>query len=85
MADIDYTTKAIIFAFKADGTFKVSYRNEVKKITVTDPEFADSGEKVPVQLGWQDAEHKLTCEFENDLSVNCTKNKLRRLKLHREE
>lgn len=85
MADIDYTTKAIVFGFKPDGTFKVSYRNEVTKITVTDPEFADSGEKVPVQLGWQDAEHKLTCEFENDLSVICTKNKTRSIKLHREE
>jgi hypothetical protein len=85
MADIDYTTKAIIFGFKPEGSFKVSYRNEVTKITVTDPEFADSGEKVPVQLGWQDAEHQLTCQFENDLSVACTKNKTRSIKLHRDE
>ena len=83
MADINYSTKAILFGFKSNGTFKVSYRNNVSKITVTDPEFAESGGKVPVTLGWQDAEHKLVCTFENDRSLVCTKNKLRKIKLRR--
>lgn len=83
MADINYSTKAILFGFKPDGAFKVSYRNNVSKITITDPEFAKSGGKVPVTLGWQDAEHKLVCEFENDRSLVCTKNKTRKMKFRR--
>ena len=83
MADIAYTTKAIIFSFKSDGRFKVSYRNNVKTIKVTDEEFAESGGKVPVKLGWQDAEHKLTCDVNNSKSISCTKNKTRKFKLTR--
>ena len=83
MADINYTTKAILFGFKTDGSFKVSYRNNVSKINVTNPEFTKSGKKVPVTLGWQDADHKLTCKFENDRSLVCVKNKLRTIKLRR--
>ena len=83
MADISYTTKAILFSFKESGRFKISYRNNVSNITVTDPEFAESGGKVPVTLGWQDAEHKLVCAFENDRLIICTKNKTRKIKLHR--
>lgn len=83
VADIFYTTRANLFSFKPDGTFKVSYRNNVTKVVVTDPEFAESGEKPPVTVGWQDAEHKLVCEFSNDDHMVCTKNKLRKYKLHR--
>ncbi|MDT8385120.1 MAG: tetratricopeptide repeat protein [Gammaproteobacteria bacterium] len=83
MADITYTTKAILFGFKPNGEFKVSYRNNVSKITVTDEAFAESGGKVPVTLGWQDADHQLTCEFETDRSLACTKNKVRNIMLTR--
>ena len=83
MADISYTTKAILFGFKPTGAFKVSYRNNVSKIKITDAEFAESGGKVPVTLGWQDAEHKLTCDFESDRSLICTKNKTRKIKFRR--
>lgn len=83
MADITYTTKAILFSFKESGRFKISYRNNVLNIAITDPEFAESGGKVPVTLGWQDAEHKLICSFENDRLIICTKNKTRKIKLHR--
>ena len=83
MADISYTTKAILFGFKPTGAFKVSYRNNVSKIKITDAEFAESGGKVPVTLGWQDAEHKLTCDFEGDRSLICTKNKTRKIKFRR--
>lgn len=83
MADINYTTKAILFSFKNDGSFKVSYRNNVSKIKVTDPDFAASGGKVPVTLGWQDAEHKLKCQIESEHAMVCTKNKLRKIKFRR--
>ncbi len=83
MADISYTTKAIIFSFKSDGRFKVSYRNNVKSIKVTDEDFAESGESVPVKLGWQDAEHKLACKLENSRKIICTKNKTRKVTLTR--
>ncbi len=83
MADISYTTKATLFDFEDNGSFNISYRNNVSKITVTDPEFAESGRKAPVTLGWQDADHKLACQFENDRSLTCTKNKLRKIKLQR--
>ena len=83
MADIHYTTKVVIFAFKSDGRFKVSYRNNVKSINVTDEEFAESGESVPVKLGWQDAEHKLACQIESSKKIICTKNKTRKITLTR--
>ncbi len=83
MADINYTTKATLFDFEDNGSFKITYRNNVSKITVTDPEFAESGRKVPITLGWQDADHKLVCQFENESSLTCTKNKLRKIKLQR--
>lgn len=83
MADISYTTKAIVFGFKSDGNFKVSYRNNVKTIKVTDEEFAESGGTVPVKLGWQDAEHKLTCKVEDSKTITCTKNKTRNFTLTR--
>lgn len=79
MADITYTTKAIIYSIKATGQFKISYRNNVTKVTVTDPEFIESGAEVPVKAGWQDAEHKLECDIENERAISCKKNKLRKM------
>ncbi len=84
MADISYTTKAVVYSIKESGNFKVSYRNNVVDIKVTDPEFVEAGGKVPVQLGWQDAEHKLTCEMENNDKLKCNKNKLRSVTFNRE-
>lgn len=83
MADITYTIKAVLFSFTGDNFFKVSYRNNVSKIDVTDEEFVESGGKVPVKIGWQDAEHKLSCELEDNKNITCTKNKLRKIKLTR--
>ncbi len=74
MADINYISKVIIFGFKSDGRFKISYRNNVKSIKVTSEEFAESGEAVPVKLGWQDAEHKLACTVEDSKKITCIKN-----------
>lgn len=83
MADISYKTKAIVYGIDDGGEFKVSYRNNVVDIKVTDPEFAESGGKVPVKLGWQDAEHKLVCSVENNKQLKCTKNKLRSVTFNR--
>ena len=83
MADITSITKATLFDFKPNGEFKVTYRNNVTKIKVTDEGFAESGGKVPVTLGWQDVEHKLECELENDNTITCIRNKTRKVKLTR--
>jgi len=83
VADIKYTTKAVLFAIKPTRTFKVSYRNRVLDVTITDPEFAESGAQVPVKKGWQDAEHSLLCEFKSDDELKCNKNKSRNITLRR--
>ncbi len=83
IADISFQTKATLSRFKEDGSFTISYRNNVLKITITDEEFVDSGAKLPVREGRQETEHKLTCVFEDDTQMNCKKNKLRNIKLHR--
>ncbi len=83
MANISFQTQATLSHFKDDGSFRVSYRNNVLEVTITDEEFASSGARIPVQTGWQETEHKLTCAFEDDTHLNCQKNKLRRIKLHR--
>ncbi|MGD8559219.1 MAG: tetratricopeptide repeat protein [Gammaproteobacteria bacterium] len=83
MADIRYRTKAILYSLDDKGEFKVSYRNNVVDIKVTDPDFTANGGKVPVKMGWQDAEHKLVCAVENNKELKCTKNKLRDLTFNR--
>jgi len=83
VADVEYTTKAVLFAIKPTGSFKVSYRNRVLDVQITDPEFAESGAQVPVKKGWQDAEHSLKCEFNGEDELKCNKNKARNITLHR--
>ena len=79
-ADIAYQTKAIIYSIDEKGGFKVSYRNKVNKVTAKDPALSD---KVPVKEGWQDAEHVLECEMEENKLVNCTKDKIRKVSFTR--
>jgi hypothetical protein len=84
MADISYQTKSIVFGIKDSGKFKVSYRNNVLDIKITDPEFEESGAEVPVTRGWQKAKHSLTCTIKNSTNkVVCKKNKFRTVKLSR--
>jgi len=83
MADISYTTKAVVYGIKDSGAFKVSYRNNVTDIKVTDAEFTEAGGKVPVKLGWQDAEHKLVCSVSNKKELSCKKNKTRSITFNR--
>jgi len=83
VADVIYTTKAVLFAIKPTGSFKVSYRNRVLDVQITDPEFAESGAQVPVKKGWQDAEHSLKCDFNGENELSCNKNKSRNVTIHR--
>lgn len=84
MADISYQTKAIVFGIKDSGAFKISYRNNVLDIKITDPEFQESGATVPVTLGWQKAKHSLVCKIKNSVNkITCKKNKFRTVKLSR--
>ncbi len=83
VADIEYESKSILYAFKAEGSFKISYRNNVTKVTITDEELLESKREAPVKTGWQVAEHKLTCVFRDDNNLTCKKNNLRSIKLHR--
>jgi len=84
VAEIKYQTKAILFSIKDTGEFKIKYRNNVLDIEITDPDFLASGAKVPVTLGWQNAEHSLVCKMSNNNEeIICTKNKTRTIKYHR--
>jgi hypothetical protein len=83
MADVVYRTKAVVYGMDDKGNFKISYRNKVVAVWVTDPNFAESGKEVPVKEGWQDAEHKLECKVEDNDNVTCVKDKIRTMKFKR--
>lgn len=83
VVDVKYTTKSVVFGIKPNGEFKISYRNMITEVEITDPEFAESGEKAPLSKGWQDAEHALICVFEKDDELKCSKDRLRTIKLRR--
>lgn len=82
VADIIYQTKSVIYSIDDSGSFKISYRNNVTDIKVTDPGAASKA-KIPVKEGWQDAEHILECELEAEALVSCTKDKVRKVRFTR--
>ena len=72
---------------KKSGDFKVAYRNNVLKIKKhiqvvdeDDEEGGDVEQKVTVKKGWQETEHKLECKIKDKATINCVKNKTRKLK-----
>ncbi len=84
--EIVYQTKAIIYAMKKDGDFKIAYRNNVMKIlngTGKDAEeqASGSGDTSNVKLGWQETEHRLECKVDGSQTVNCLKNKTQKVTL----
>ena len=85
VAQISYTTKAILHDIDDAGQFNVSYRNTVEQIKVTDEKFAQSGQEVPVQLGVQDKEHQLKCSLKSDNELICHKDKIRKVHITRVE
>lgn len=86
--DIVYQTKAIVYAMKKDGDFKVAYRNNVTKIVNAkesskedEEQPAGSGDTSSIKLGWQETEHRLECKVDADQTINCVKNKTQKVTL----
>jgi len=83
--EIVYQTKAIVYAMKKEGDFKIAYRNNVTKImNGKDGEEQDTGgtgDTSGIKLGWQETEHRLECKVESDQTVNCLKNKTQKVTL----
>ena len=79
-AMISYETKAVIFSFKDDGSFKISYRNNVLDIQAQETE---NPQPQTMQTGWQETDHKLECQLDDDHHLTCLKNKTREIELIR--
>lgn len=82
--DIVYQTKAIVYAMKKDGDFKIAYRNNVTKILngkEAEEQPTGTGDTAGIKLGWQETEHRLECKVESDQTVNCLKNKTQKVTL----
>lgn len=82
--DIVYQTKAIVYAMKKDGDFKIAYRNNVTKILngkEAEEQPTGTGDTSGIKLGWQETEHRLECKVESDQTVNCLKNKTQKVTL----
>jgi hypothetical protein len=79
VADIRYTTKALLHGIDESGSFKVSYRNNVLEFNINDEKYLSSGGKLPIKLGWQEKEHKLSCSLHSVSHLECKKNKHRLL------
>ncbi len=83
--EIVYQTKAIVYAMKKDGDFKIAYRNNVTKILSAkeggEEQPSGSGDTAGIKLGWQETEHRMECKVDAEQSVNCLKNKTQRITL----
>ena len=85
-ADITYITKALLFDMKKSGDFKVAYRNKILTIKKHNSEIdgeESSSDKITVKKGWQETEHKLECKISDKTTINCVKNKVRKIKFNR--
>lgn len=82
--EIVYQTKAIVYAMKKDGDFKIAYRNNVTKILngkEGEEQATGSGDTANIKLGWQETEHRLECKVDADQTINCVKNKTQKVTL----
>jgi len=83
--EIVYQTKAIVYAMKKDGDFKIAYRNNVTKILSAkeggEEQPSGSGDTAGIKLGWQETEHRLECKVDPEQNVNCLKNKTQKITL----
>lgn len=82
--EIVYQTKAIVYAMKKDGDFKIAYRNNVTKILnakESEEQVTGSGDTSSVKLGWQETEHRLECKVDPEQTINCVKNKTQKVTL----
>ena len=83
--EIVYQTKAIVYAMKKEGDFKIAYRNNVTKILSAkeggEEQVSGTGDTAGIKLGWQETEHRLECKVDPEQSVNCVKNKTQKITL----
>ena len=83
--EIVYQTKAIVYAMKKEGDFKIAYRNNVTKILSAkeggEEQSSGTGDTAGIKLGWQETEHRLECKVDPEQSVNCVKNKTQKITL----
>lgn len=83
--EIVYQTKAIVYAMKKEGDFKIAYRNNVTKILSAkeggEEQPSGSGDTAGIKLGWQETEHRLECKVDPEQNVNCVKNKTQKITL----
>jgi len=91
-ANITYITKAVLYEIKDSGDFKIAYRNKITKIErirqTIDDDDDEEGIRTPIKLtvkkGWQETEHQLECKIKSKSSIQCLKNKVRKLKFKNE-
>ena len=81
-SEIGYQTLATVYAAHSAGDFKITYRNNIVKITrrsdsknATEPGGADKN----IKLGLQETEHRLDCKFENERTIQCVKNQTQKM------
>ena len=81
-SEIGYQTLATVYAAHSTGDFKITYRNNIVKITrrsdsknATEPGSADKN----IKLGLQETEHRLDCKFENERTIQCVKNQTQKM------
>lgn len=83
--EIVYQTKAIVYAMKKEGDFKIAYRNNVTKILSAkeggEEQPTGTGDTAGIKLGWQETEHRLECKVDSEQNVNCLKNKTQKITL----
>ena len=83
--EIVYQTKAIVYAMKKDGDFKIAYRNNVTKILSAkeggEEQPSGTGDAAGIKLGWQETEHRMECKVDPEQNVNCVKNKTQKITL----
>ncbi len=83
--EIVYQTKAIVYAMKKDGDFKIAYRNNVTKILSAkeggEEQPSGTGDTAGIKLGWQETEHRMECKVDPEQNVNCVKNKTQKITL----
>lgn len=71
VADIRYTTKAVLHGIDESGSFNVTYRNNVLEFNINEKDYLSSGAKIPVKLGWQAKEHNLSCSLDSTKHLIC--------------
>ena len=83
-SEIGYKTQATVYAVQPTGEFKITYRNNILKIsrhrdskTATDSEVLSQ----EIKLGWQETQHYLECKLENERTIQCLKNHIQKITL----